>query len=85
MGRVPKRATRRKRHLVFSARSVLRRARFEVMNVAKQVGAAIEFAFKWFGLLLMLAVLIAIITTKPPDVTLAASPEFVPSASAGAR
>ena len=57
----------------------------KVMHLAKQVGAAIEFAFKWFGLLLMLAVLIAIVATKPPDVTLAASPEFVTSASAGAR
>ena len=55
------------------------------MNVAKQIGAGIEFVFKWFGLILMLAALVAIIATKPPKVTIAAASEFVPPASAGAR
>jgi len=55
------------------------------MAVARQIGAGIEFVFKWFGLVLMPAALIAVIAIDPPAATLASSSQFVPPASAGAR
>jgi hypothetical protein len=49
---------------------------------ARRVAVGIEFVFKWFGLILMMALMVAIVATDPPKIPAASG---VPPATMGAR